>query len=338
VDETMSTVALAVSPADLDVEQGSESDLDTANRIFAAEFAQALPRKLPRLLIVHTVHPMFLDGLVDYLVTAERGGQSSLLLGFVAMPFTTESTDTIRQSLARLSHVALRILLVGETEAAADQLRGIAPPSLSVTSSPFVGVYLTQPRRNVRSDEAVTAGFVGQMRKERGANLIPEIAALTTTANPGRLKWRVQFDRGQAGERFDDQAASQLDALSGAGKLNIIEGGLTTRDYQALLGSIDIMVMPYSQSYSVSPSGVAVESLMSGCVLVAPAESTMAAMAERFDAGIVTFRHQTAATISDAVNEAVDRFDNLAAKASTAAARMADAKTSAPILRFIASA
>jgi glycosyltransferase involved in cell wall biosynthesis len=219
----------------------------------------------------------------------------------------------------------------------ADQLRAIAPPTVSVTPIPFVGGYLTEPRSAERFDKTITAGFVGQTRIGRGAHLIPEIAARTVQAYPEQLHWRVQFEHGRM-RHFSDQVVKLSDALTAAGKLEIVEAGLPSSDYQALLRSIDIMVLPYGRAYASSPSGVAVESLMSGCVLVVPEESTMADMAERFGAGVVTFPKRKVAAIATAVNEAVEWFDELRALALAAAERMAAAEASAPVVRFIASA
>jgi hypothetical protein len=83
----------------------------------------------------------------------------------------------------------------------------------------------------------------------------------------------------------------------------------------------DIVLMPYHpQKYRLMASAIFVQAICSGKVLVIPAHSHMHREILLRGGGAACFREQTAAEVTAALLDAIERFDTLSRKSIDAAA------------------
>lgn len=322
--------------------RASLDDVMALNRLYAAQFDRAMPRTAPRLIVVPTPMDAFIDGIAQHIARVKRTGPISLLLGLHepswARPVGNRVVKIYQRAFARLDGLPdLRVMVVAESEPIAEGFRLKIGGDHSVTASAWVGGYaddLGSPRAKAGDD--VVVGFVGRDIPQRGGHLVPEIASKTLSARP-QLRWRAQL-KSKAVDQ-PGRARPELRALADSRRFDLIPNGISNADYYDLVRSIDIMVMPFDRSYIARASGVASECLRLGCVMIAPAGSTMAAFAADHGAGYVTFAEQSPEAIAAAVLEAADRIAELRAHSLAAARRFTDRnETIAKIEEFIAAA
>jgi glycosyltransferase involved in cell wall biosynthesis len=232
----------------------------------------------------------------------------------------------------------LKLLVLVETAEVAQLLSDIAGPWLQIIILPYVAGYLDEihtTRKKGRVARPVV-GYVGQTRPERGALLIPEIAKKTLLAYPDSLAWRVQLNLDVIRRQVSQDLDGTLDWLAKSPAFEFVGSNLPIADYYNLLASIDIMVMPYSDRYDFTGSGIGVESLRLGHVQVVPERSSMARMIAAYQAGAVTFPEATVEKVTYAIIEALERFDELRERCMHAA-KTAQAESGAlfQLKRFI---
>lgn len=305
--------------------------------LFELDFRRALPTIRPRLMIVPTAAEEFIRALARYLLSTPGDGPSSVLLANVnnhlgGPDCPKHIARAYRAAFADLAAAGIRLAVVVETEAIGSGVARLLSPSQEVILSPFVGTYMDELGVAASGNTEPVIGFVGQTRQNRGADLVPGIARATMAERAGGFRWRVQYDldRLQPGDDFAELVAD--------GRLELVPPHLSSPDYFDLVRSIDIMLMPYADAYTMAPSGIGAECLRVGSVQIVPEGSTMAREAERRGAGYVTYRGQTVEAVTSAVLEAIDRFPELRARSARAAANLTDDPAYRRIMEFVGSA
>ena len=108
-------------------------------------------------------------------------------------------------------------------------------------------------------------------------------------------------------------------------RVTLIERAVTAAEWQDLLDRIDLIVCPYSpRSYQLVPSGVQAEAIANAIPSVVPAGTALAEISTQFGGTSTTFMRNDVATVSDAVDAALLRYDALAASTLAASARWAE--------------
>ncbi len=346
-DANHGVAALAMSPRGEVFEGGiGSAGLPVVNALFLQEFRRVLPSVRPRLVVTHSARHTFVEGLCRYVESVDTAGGGSMLLGIVETSAVRTGhrahqrvKDVYRRAFAALSSVSdLRLLVVVETPEIEAFVGEVVAPGTRVLVAPYVGASYDPPDEPRVASAVPTVGFVGQSRKERGAHLIPEIARSTLAQRPNRSTWRVQLDVGRFDERFRGQANLALADLAHHSSFAVLPTRLPANDYQRLMQSIDIMVLPYALRYDSSGSGVAHECLRVGCVQVLPERSTMARSAAAAGAGFVTFAERAPEAVATAVVEALDRYEDLRGRSMEAAVGLPGEGAQRQIVDFIRTA
>ncbi|MCI5073518.1 hypothetical protein [Oricola sp.] len=98
-----------------------------------------------------------------------------------------------------------------------------------------------------------------------------------------------------------------------------MSGDLSARAYYEFLSGLDIVVLPYGQRYAVHGSGIFIEALMLGKVLVMPSSGWMVELARSLGARPAVFDTLEPADVGAAIRFAVSHFDDLRQAAVEAA-------------------
>ncbi|MGB1548570.1 MAG: hypothetical protein ACPHIA_08595 [Alphaproteobacteria bacterium] len=116
--------------------------------------------------------------------------------------------------------------------------------------------------------EPLVIGLIGLFRLEKGAPLYDRV---TETALASGTPAKVILQLNASGNAEEERLAAELRRKwQDAAKVEIINEHLDSERYAALLGSLDILVLPYDvASYGVGTSGIMFETLALGGVVAA---------------------------------------------------------------------
>jgi len=185
-----------------------------------------------------------------------------------------------------------------------------------VATMPAIHVGGQEPRlRTRRSDGCITLAFLGHQRAEKGYDLVPSIIR--------RVRSRgVPVDILVHNGGPDCVATNlELRTLAAADpRLAFEEKPADLAYWQDLLNRSDLLVLPYDPTrYRASYSAVALEALGDGIPIVVPSGTTMETLVNTYQPGAVVFNRWTAEEVADAVEQSVQKFEQIASLAITGA-------------------
>jgi hypothetical protein len=154
--------------------------------------------------------------------------------------------------------------------------------------------YAPQPTRafggtaGLDGGRAIEVVFPGEARGDKGFHLLPE---LLTKLMPivAREGWDVVFTAQAYNSDGDPRVLKTLKKLRSwkFRKLRLLKRPLSDVEYEALLRSADLVVLPYdADSYRRRPSGVALEAVASGKIVIFPGDTSIGSLLSRYDIGI----------------------------------------------------
>jgi glycosyltransferase involved in cell wall biosynthesis len=180
------------------------------------------------------------------------------------------------------------------------------------------------PRRFRPEGSAITVGFVGSCRENRGFLLLRAAIDLVLRDRPSACHFLVQAG-GNPGSP-PDVFMAEVGGLWAMPKTDVtmVVEITSTADYYALIHDCDIILLCYDpERYRYEPSGVFAEAITAGKVMVITAGTSMADEAERFAAGYVCNEDFTAPGIAAAIRQALAQYPVLAMRAQAAMSRAA---------------
>jgi len=163
-----------------------------------------------------------------------------------------------------------------------------------------------------RPGEPLAIVYLGDAREEKGYQHLPQALAYPWKdyLSQGRIRFVLQSNFNTPGGEPGILAASQN--LAGFLGTTLKNEPLQPAEYYQILAESDVVLIPYSaQRYRYRSSGVLVEAMGAGKIVVTSAESWMSTQVSPQHA--VLF--ETAAGFGPAIAEAIDRFDELSAGA-----------------------
>ena len=185
-----------------------------------------------------------------------------------------------------------------------------------------------------RRGAPLTVAYLGDAREEKGFQLLPQ--ALTYLwpdyIAKGRVRFLLQSNFNTPGGEAGILAAAQ--ALAGFPGTTLYSDPVSPAEYFRLLAAADIVLIPYSaERYRYRSSGVLVEAMAAGKVVVTSAGSWMARQVTPEHA--VLFDAPTG--LGPAIGAAVDRFAELSAGAAARRGAALAQATGADLVRHLLS-
>ncbi len=225
------------------------------------------------MLLLHSVSGANLHALA----LAESLPMVTLLVVLRRMPAEMEADDPAPEPLPALlrrlaERFGPRLRLFADTEGLAHQFAALSglpvrPVPLPITLVPG------HPRPRVDPPHVV---FAGGARAEKGYQHLP--TAIAAVAH--RARFTIQS--GPVGTEADplvQRAHRALKAMAGPG-LRLIEVALPPAEYDAMLASADLLLLPYDgPTYGQRSSGILAEALALGLPALVPADCWMAEVA-----------------------------------------------------------
>jgi hypothetical protein len=267
--------------------------------------------------LVHTVSLPELDSLIA--VTAHHDGLPRihvLLRRDADEPAIAYGPDGgIRGSLGRIaasSSAAATLRLYADTEELARQHAALVP-GIEVGVLPIP--HCLQPVADAAPpDGPLRIAYLGDARGEKGFHLLADLVdALAPRLFPQRrARFLIQGNVSVAGDSPELAAVRQRLAAYGPDDVTLITDQLDLAAFHALVRGSHIVLLPYERdAYARRSSGIMVQALAAGRVVVVPSATWMARHVD--PAASVSFAD--AAGLAAAVMAAVERWPALAAAA-----------------------
>jgi glycosyltransferase involved in cell wall biosynthesis len=222
--------------------------------------------------------------------------------------------DLLREQLrAWVSVDDARLSLVVETRDLADYYASLSGLPVAVAPLPirYPAPSEAEPVATRRSPHIV---FVGEGRGEKGFRLLPS-ALQTTLAKHREIRLTLQSSRRfEIGEE-DLRSLRQL-----APDFSIVGGPLPTQDYERLLLSADIVLLPYDpEGYAGRASQIFLEAVGTGRIPLTTRGTWMQRELEKLGVTSVCIEQLTSEGIADAIERLLGEWPEAARRARQAA-------------------
>lgn len=176
--------------------------------------------------------------------------------------------------------------------------------------------------------------YLGNARTEKGFHLLADAMEVLREKylNTGRLRLVAQSNfPSSLDENIILRARRRLAAYPQA-QVELIDRPLSVAEFQSLLFSADIVVLPYDAAlYRRRSSGILIQALVSGKPVVVPADSWLSA-----EAGPARSTEFSATIpLADAIAAAVERFAELNEAAKSAAPATRDSHTARRLVELV---
>lgn len=154
--------------------------------------------------------------------------------------------------------------------------------------------------------------MLGQTRKEKGFDLLPEIVA-RTDQQPGKLSYLIQVTPPSAVKLWEDRA----EETTARSSVEMLYGLAGPEDHLRLLERTEILLLPYDpRLYKGRSSNLFGDAVSQAIVSIVPADTWMAKKIEAGAASGVIYREHSAESVAAALFEAEARFAELQEKAN----------------------
>jgi glycosyltransferase involved in cell wall biosynthesis len=195
--------------------------------------------------------------------------------------------------LLRRVHQDARIRLVTDSERLAREYSSVTDlpidvvpiPHTSMPSEPDLEFLATIPPKRAKQLRVV---YLGDARAEKGFGMLPfSLLALTDRFGPDKLQFALQAFVSSVHHREMAEAIDRIDSFD-LPNVHLIKRPLSVGEYQSLLDSADLVILPYNNNgYHSRTSGPCVEALCAGKPVVAPARTWMADQLGDSGAGVL---------------------------------------------------
>lgn len=235
-----------------------------------------------------------------------------------------EVRELYRQAFALLRQIRKSNLLIYcETAAQIEILNESGAKGLDLRLFPYFGGslalrFVNKINSEHRKDAKIRIGFVGTTRIERGAHLVPDLVQKVNINLSERISWLLQLDLDKL-KKIKGVSTKSLATLTDVENINLFDGALASRDYYSLLNKTDIVILPYLDRYEATGSGVFIEALSLGKVLVVPKKGWLAEAVSKCGGQPITFDAADVDNISNAIQFAITNFSHLQDMANNAA-------------------
>src|SRR5215204_5455414 len=239
--------------------------------------------------------------------------------------------------IAASPYLRSKILLHTDTDLLSQAFADLCRVPFATAPIPFDQTVLRRSlaaRKKRRARDKLTIVYLGDAREEKGYQHLPQALSYLWKdyVEPGRVRFVLQSNFNTPGGEPGILAASQN--LAGFLHTTLKNEPLQPAEYYEILADSDIVLIPYSaQRYRYRSSGVLVEAMGAGKVVVTSAPSWMATQ--------VTPEHavlfETPAGLGPAMAEAIDRLDELSKGAEARREAVLENATGASLVRHLLS-
>ncbi len=287
-------------------------------------------RRLRRIQALLLYRKLILENKRFFISTATTTDLQLLHWAFrLQRKFSTLNTNNIKlymhwlypskRKLQRLKNIAQRypdLNLACPTKSVQDILNEIGFMNVELISYPSA---IHQKNKNLLQAENFNKVlFAGAARVDKGFPTVVEIINLLKETN-NKIPVTIQCSTTHKGVH-GDEISSAIKRLQDINYpfVNCLNDTLDREDYQAMMKN-SILIQPYdAKHFADRVSGVTLDALKAGSPVVVPANTWMARLVERFDAGVIVENNDDANQWLQAIQSVISRWEHYASNASLA--------------------
>ncbi len=154
--------------------------------------------------------------------------------------------------------------------------------------------------------KSLKIGYLGDARNSKGFNLLPDVLQkYNERHNVAKVDFLIQCSIRVRMQKECLSAIKLLEAIDGT---TLFRESLSSKDYEMLFNSLDIVLLPYSSNmYHSQTSGIFSEARALGKVLIVPANTWMSEEVSLFGGGVIFNSHNPDA-IESSLNKAIQNY------------------------------
>ncbi len=195
-------------------------------------------------------------------------------------------------------------VICGQTEAISRHISSIL--KMFVSTTPMIHDWSAIPTPHaIATGRKISIGYLGSPKNSKGFDQFQESIRLLSAETIEQLSFSIQAHSTPGPEQapFEEIITSLQSRLGG--RLKTYRTALSRSDYYALLNELDIVCLPYApEVYRHKTSGIFGEAVGSGKIIIAPRNTWMGSIVDKFGLG-VTYYPYTNAALAEAIETAV---------------------------------
>ena len=170
--------------------------------------------------------------------------------------------DKIIKKLIQLRNNTKRLFVYTEVSAhahyASKQL------NFNVPVYPYPTFPILRDNKPLATNRNIIIGVLGGGRRDKGFHLLPDIVDKFNMDCQNNLEVIFVIQKPRAQEHLD----VELNRLSQHKNIRFVSESISSNEYENVMGSCSILLLPYTSNYKLRGSGVAVEALANGVPIV----------------------------------------------------------------------
>ncbi|WP_320664279.1 glycosyltransferase [Prochlorococcus sp. MIT 1223] len=199
------------------------------------------------------------------------------------------------------SIISKRIYLFSDTNKLSDEFSVYTSKKIEVLPIPHV--ISQKDKEETQNNKSIRVGYMGDARTSKGFDLLPDVIEIYSNRNQG---FDIQFLlQCSIRVRMENKVLEAINLLDSKPNVTLFRNSLSPIDYENLLNSIDIFLLPYSRNrYHSQTSGIFCEARSLGKCFVVPNGTWMSDEIEEFGGGYI-FNSHTSESIEAALSRAI---------------------------------
>ncbi len=264
-------------------------------------------------LFINSIRQWQLGGIADWLANINHASAPRVILILHYTPFPVAGrvgveAEEYRSAFAELAilNPAIRPRLFTDSDLLRDQFGLLTDLPIGLVPIPHCVLSPNRAEPNAPSGP-IKIVYLGQARRNKGFGLLPDAIASAQAAGEGR---GVMFHLQAADHDFTPKDWEALYGRLTRLGARLIDSALNEIEYEALLDSADVVIIPYlQQHYDSQTSGILAEAIGAGKPVIVPINTWMEQqVAGRGNA--TTFVPGDPLSLGDAIVSMVRNFDD----------------------------
>ena len=260
--------------------QWSARDIEGLNEAFYQDLKQNLV-VIPSIIYIHSMRVSMLLGFAKWISEMPIERQLKVVIGVIEFDFLNDPTlakageQAISDAISILNGIGkLEYVIYGETDAGvrllakyATQLVLKVPYLAALTAS--LQASKIEPRTKNGPKSHAKGVFLGGTRLDKGLGGL--INVLDKTGPIKFMQWTIQYEPVRL-RKIDSYCFQKVNEMAEARKdIKFQTKTLTKKQYDKVLDTADVAILPYSDRYASSGSGILFESVARGIpILISP--------------------------------------------------------------------
>lgn len=259
----------------------NQEELNRVQHYFHYQFERIIDCLTPRIFLLPSARFTNILSAVETIIGTGKQPDQSAIFGVLETEKVPDCTSenlvfsAFSRSAYKLERSDVRYIIMAENQKIKEFLvmAGFAPAK--VHTFPYVASGMLKPRSTSYdgNDKTINVGYLGGTRDVKNPGVVIDV--VTTKMLPQSIKWHIQVDLNYIRQIRNDKIEKKILKLQSKGVVKLYNTNLHEDEYEILLKSLDIVVLPYGTRYQDISSGIFLEAITTKVIPIVPKWSTM---------------------------------------------------------------